>query len=297
MKANRIIALLSILFLSCSCLYAQSLEDLLAEEIGESINYTSATFKATRIMNGHSIERMPTGQLDFRIHHRFGRLNSGGYELWGLDQANIHFSLEYGITDWLMVGVGRGTYQKTYDGFIKLSALRQSTGLRNMPVSLTLLSGIYMNSLKWQDETRDYQFQHRLEYVHQILVARKFHERFSMQLMPSVLHRNLVTSELDPNDIYALGAGARFKLSKRISFNAEYYYVITPGNEYLNVPLYNPLSLGFDIETGGHVFQLVFTNSLAMTENGFIGNTTGNWMDGDIHFGFNISRVFNLQGQ
>ena len=109
-----------------------------------------------------------------------------------------------------------------------------------------------------------------------------------------MLHRNLVRSELDPNDIYSLGAGARFKLNKRISFNAEYYYVMTPHNSFLTTPLYNPLSIGFDLETGGHVFQLIFTNSLAMTEHGFIGNTTGNWLDGDIHFGFNISRVFNV---
>ena len=157
MKPKIIFVFVSSLLLTCPILHAQSLEDLLADEIGETINYTTATFKATRILNGHSIERMPTGQLDFRIHHRFGRLNSGGYELWGLDQANIHFSLEYGITDWLMVGVGRGTYEKTYDAFVKVSALRQSTGLRNIPVSVTLLSGIYMNSLKWQDETRDEQ--------------------------------------------------------------------------------------------------------------------------------------------
>ena len=295
MNFKSIVLFFSVFIISYTATYSQSLEDLLAEEIEEVTSYTSATFKATRILNGHSIERMQDGQLDFRIHHRFGRLNSGGYELWGLDQANIHFSLEYGITDWLMIGIGRGTYEKTYDGFIKWSILRQSKGLKTMPVSLTFLSGIYMNSLHWQDETRDNSFNQRLEYVNQILLARKFHERFSLQFMPSMLHRNLVTTELDPNDIYSIGAGARFKLNKRISINAEYYYVMKPDNIFLTTPLYNPLSIGFDIETGGHVFQLIFTNSLAMTEHGFIGNTTGNWLDGDIHFGFNISRVFNLK--
>ncbi|MDA3823712.1 MAG: DUF5777 family beta-barrel protein [Bacteroidales bacterium] len=113
--------------------------------------------------------------------------------------------------------------------------------------------------------------------------------------MPSHLHRNLVISEIDPNDLFAMGAGARIKLSKRFSFNAEYYYIFNRGNEFLTTPLYSPLSFGFDIETGGHVFQLIFTNSLAMTEHGFIGNTTGNWLDGDIHFGFNISRVFAMK--
>jgi hypothetical protein len=275
---------------------AQDLEDLLAEATEEEeVEYTSATFKATRIMNGHSIERMPEGQLDFRIHHRFGRLNSGAYELWGLDQANIHFSLEYGITDWLMVGVGRGTYEKTYDSFVKLSLLRQSSGARMMPVSVTFLSGLYLNSLRWEDESREYRFAHRLEFVNQLLIARKFNQSISLQIMPTHLHRNLVPTELDPNDLFALGVGGRIKLTSRISFNAEYYYTFRPENNLLSTPLHNPLALGFDIETGGHVFQLVFTNSLAMTEHGMIGNTTGNWTDGDIHFGFNISRVFMLK--
>ncbi len=275
-------------------IYAQDLESLLDSQMGDEINYTTATFKSTRIMNGHSIERMPRGQLDFRIHHRFGRLNSGAYELWGLDQANIHFSLEYGILNWLMVGVGRGTYEKTYDGFVKLSLLRQSSGSRNMPVSMSLFGGSYLNSLKWDDATREYLFTHRLEYVSQVLIARKFNQRISLQLTPSYLHRNLVKTELDPNDLFAMGAGARIKITSRLSFNAEYYYVIKPDNSLLSTPIYNPLSLGFDLETGGHVFQFVFTNSLAMSENGFLGNTTGSWLKGDIHFGFNISRVFNL---
>ncbi len=291
---------LSILLFSGTALLSQDLDALLAEHLDDPaentvVEYTSATFKATRILNGHSIERMPEGQLDFRIHHRFGRLNTGAYELWGLDQANIHFSLEYGITDWLMFGFGRGTYEKTYDGFTKLSLLRQSSGAKNMPVSLTFLSGMYMNSLKWQDETRDYKFGHRFEYVNQLLLARKINYRLSVQLMPSMLHRNLVASELDPNDLYSLGTGARIKLNNRLSVNVEYYYVFRPDNEFLSTPLYNPLSIGFDIETGGHVFSLIFTNSLGMTEHAFIGNTTGNWMDGDIHFGFNISRVFTMK--
>jgi len=295
MKTDRIMLTLLCIALLPVSLYSQDLDALLDSQLGEETSYTSATFKSTRILNGHSIERMQEGQLDFRIHHRFGRLNSGAYELWGLDQANIHFSLEYGIKDWLMVGLGRGTYEKTYDGFIKLSPLRQSSGAKTMPVSVSLMSGIYLNSLKWADDSRQYIFAHRLEFVNQVLIARKFNQSFSLQLMPTQLHRNLVISELDPNDLYSLGAGARVKLTSRLSVNAEYYYVFNPGNEFLTTPLYNPLSIGFDLETGGHVFSLIFTNSLAMTEHGFIGNTTGNWLDGDIHFGFNISRVFAVK--
>jgi hypothetical protein len=277
-------------------LHAQDdLLDLLNEQLAPEINYTSATFKATRILNGHSIERMEEGQLDFRIHHRFGRLNSGAYELWGLDQANVHFSLEYGITDWLMVGAGRGTYEKTFDGFMKFSPIRQSTGARNIPVSVSILASSALNALKWADRERENYFFNRFSYSWQVLVARKFNQRFSAQLSPTLVHRNLVGTELDPNDLYSLGMGGRMKLTSRISLNAEYFYVIKPLNDYLSQPVHNPLSLGFDVETGGHVFQLIFTNSLAMIEKGFVTETTGQWSKGDIHFGFNISRVFGLK--
>lgn len=273
----------------------EDLMNMLEEETGEQTDYTSATFKSTRIMNGHSIERMPQGQLDFRISHRFGRINSGAYELWGLDQANIHFSLEYGITDWLMAGVGRGTYEKTFDGYLKFSPLRQSKGARNMPVSVSLFASTAVNSLKWTDPERTNYFSSRLSYVYQILIARKFNQRFSAQITPSMVHKNLVPTELDPNDMFALGFGGRIKLTNRISFNAEYYHVFK--SDYLSESVYDPLSIGFDIETGGHVFQLIFTNSLAMIEKGFITETTGQWGKGDIHFGFNLSRVFMLGGQ
>jgi hypothetical protein len=275
----------------------QDLESLLVQQMEASTNYVTATFKATRILNGHSIERMPEGQLDFRISHRFGRINDGAYELFGLDQANIHLSLEYGILDWLMVGMGRGTFEKTVDGFLKFSPLKQSTGQRNFPVSVSWISGIYINGLRWTDPEQDNQFIHRLEYAHQLLVARKLGPRFSLQISPSYLHRNLVKTPSDPNDLFAIGAGSRIKITKRITLNAEYFYVFTPDPSTLTTPIYNPLSLGVDIETGGHVFQLIFTNSVAMRENGFLGQTTGQWRKGDIHFGFNISRVFQLKKQ
>jgi Membrane bound beta barrel domain (DUF5777) len=276
-------------------IFAQDdLMNLLNKDAPKEINYTTATFKSTRIMNGHSIERMPEGQLDVRISHRFGTLNSGAYNFFGLDQSNIHLGLEYGITNWLMVGVGRSEFEKTYDGFAKFSILRQSTGLKEMPVSVSVVTSIALKTIKFPDQTRTNYFTSRLAYVAQVLVARKISEGFSLQLTPSYIHRNLVATELDPNDILALGAGARLKLTKRVSLNGEYFYIANP-KTYMNPQIYNPLSLGFDIETGGHVFQLFFTNSLGMTEKQFIGATTGQWKKGDIHFGFNISRVFTLK--
>jgi hypothetical protein len=284
-----------LIFLIPSGIFAQDdLMKMINQDSTKDINYTTATFKSTRIMNGHSIERMLPGQLDVRISHRFGTLNSGGYNFWGLDQSNIHLSLEYGIFKWLMVGVGRGSYQKTFDGFAKFSILRQSSGAKVMPVSVSLFSSAAINSLKWTDPTRPNYFSSRLSYVGQILIARKISEGLSLQLTPSYVHRNLVPTELDPNDLFALGAGGRLKLTKRISLNAEYYYVANP-KQNMSTQIYNPLSVGFDIETGGHVFQLFFTNSLGMIEKAFIGETTGQWKNGGVHFGFNISRVFTLK--
>ena len=267
---------------------AQDIDDLLMEATGDQTNYVTATFKSTHIVTGHSIEQMPTGQLDFRISHRFGELNGGPYQFFGLDQANVHFSLDYGVNKWLMAGFGRGTYEKTYDGLLKFRILRQSTGARNMPVSVSYLTTIAMNTLRWDGPGKLY-FWDRASFVNQLLVARKFGERLSLELNPTLVHRNLVGTELDPNDLWSLGFGSRFKLTTHLSINFEYYYTAPPIHDYRSQKIYNPLSVGIDLETGGHVFQLFFSNSLAMIEKGFIGETTGNWLDGDIHIGFNIS--------
>lgn len=278
-----------------STLKGQDLEKLLEDENAADINFTSATFKSTRIVNGHSIERMPEGQLDFRISHRFGQLNTGAYNLWGLDEANIHLSLEYGITNWLMLGIGRGTYEKTFDGFAKFSLLRQSKGDRVMPFSVSYLTSLAINSLRRGNSESKIEFWDRASYVHQLLIARKLNNSFSVEVNPTFVHRNMVASRVDPNDVFALGLGGRMKLTKRVSMNIEYYWAM-PENVNLNgEKTFNPLSLGFDIETGGHVFQLFFSNSLAMIEKGFITETTGDWGDGGVRFGFNISRVFTIK--
>ena len=265
---NRLFAVTFFLAFSFVVTAQNDLMDLLNQDTKPEITYATATFKSTRILNGHSIERMQAGQLDFRIAHRFGLLNSGPYEFFGLDQSNIHISLEYGIFNWLMVGAGRGNYEKTFDGFTKLSILRQSSGARFMPVSISLFSSVALKSVKWADPERTNYFSSRLSYTAQVLIASKISQGLSIQISPSYVHRNLVATE--------------------------YYYVLNANNTYMSQPVYNPLSIGVDIETGGHVFQLLFTNSLSMIEKGFIGETTGRWLKGDIHFGFNISRVFTL---
>lgn len=284
--------------------FSQDMDDLLNAEMKPTINYATATFKSTRIINGHSIEQMKKKQLDFRISHRFGTLNDGAYGLFGLDRSVIHFSLEYGLNDRLMVGVGRGSINKTFDGFAKYKILRQSSGERRMPVSVSYFTSVEVNSLKFVTTPiqvdsltflpRNNHFSSRLAFVQQILIARKFNEKLSFQLTPTYIHRNLVKSELDQNDLFAVGAGARYKLTKRLSLNAEYYYTYNPNVKFLDPKTYNALSVGVDIETGGHVFQIMLTNSQGMREGLFIPATTGSWGKGDIHLGFNISRVFAL---
>lgn len=294
------ILLLILIFLPYSIIAQDDLEKLLNDETAPAINYTTATFKATRIMNGQSIERMPQGQLDFRIHHRFGQINSSAYNFWGLDGATTHFSLEYGITDWIMVGAGRGNLEKTFDGFTKLSLFRQSTGAKNMPVSLSWFSSVALRSEDFPfvdsvfQNNNTYPFSARFAYVNQILVARKFNNRFSLQISPTYIHYNLVKAAMDPNNVFAVGIGGRMKLTNRISLNSEYFYNIKPVNNYVSTQYRNSFSIGFDIETGGHVFQLLFTNADGMIEKDFIGRNTGRWDKGDIHFGFNISRVFDI---
>jgi lipopolysaccharide assembly outer membrane protein LptD (OstA) len=173
--------------------------------------------------------------------------------------------------------------------------LRQSSGAQSMPISLSYLTSVELNSLKFAYPTRTNYFSSRLTYVSQILIARKFNDNFSFQLSPTYIHRNLTKTELDKNDIFALGAGARYKLSKRLSLNAEYYYTYNPNAKYLDTRYYNSASVGIDIETVGHVFQIMLTNSQGMREGTFIPQTTDNWFDKGIHLGFNISRVFSFQ--
>ncbi len=263
-------------------------------------DYATATFKTSRLINGHSIENAAAGVLDLKISHRFGMVNKGGYELFGLDQATMRIGLDYGISNRLMIGAGRSTFQKQYDAFGKFKILRQSSGGRgSSPISVSAVSTVMLKTLKWEDPKRQNYYTSRLSFAHQLIIARKFSEGLSLQLMPSFVHYNLAQAATDPNDIFALGAGGRFKLNKRLSFNIEYYHVLpislVAGQNYMLTGTHNSLAVGFDIETGGHVFQLHFTNSTGMTEKTFITETTGDFFKGDIHFGFNVSRVFTIK--
>ncbi|MBB6610797.1 hypothetical protein H7F15_07085 [Pontibacter sp. Tf4] len=291
MKKLRYVLLLLCL-LACTSGYAQ--DDLLSllEEEEETTEYAKASFKTTRVINGHSLENVAGGVMDMKISHRFGMLNTGAYNLFGLDQASIRIGLDYGLTDRLMIGAGRSSHNKVYDGFVKYKVLRQSSGKKTMPISLAVLSGVYLKTIEWQQPERENYFSSRLEYTHQLIVGRKFSESTTVQFMPTIVHRNLVATGDDTHDVILIGAAARQKLTKRVAINAEYYYALP---DQLPTDRQNSLAIGFDIETGGHVFQLHFTNSTSMIEPGFLTETIGDWSKGDIHFGFNVSRVFTIR--
>ena len=280
---------LIILALFCSPI-VKAQDDLFSLlEVEDTPQEVTATFKGTRIINGQSVELPAKGNLQFLIEHRFGTINSGAYELWGLDQAQMRMSFDYGLTNTTAIGLARNSFQKTFEASIKSRLVRQKMN-GGSPISITSYNAVFANSIRWANPERANLFSSRLSYAHQIMIARKFNSSLSLQLTPSLIHRNLVDKKDENNDCVALGIGGRYKLTKRVSLNTEYFYQFKRLNELFE----NSLSIGFDIETGGHVFQLHVTNSQGMFERAFIGETTGKWSAGDLYFGFNISRVFGL---
>ena len=269
-----------------------SLLSLLGEDKPSIPEYESAIFKTTRIINSHSIENVYKGVLELRISHRFGVVNRGLYDLFGLDQASMKINFDYGLTKRLAIGIGRSNIEKTFDGFAKYKLIKQTTS-NKMPIGVVVVTGMSMSSLKWANPNRKNYFTSRLSFFTQVLIARKFNESFSLQIMPTILHKNLVADNtVEKNDQFFMGIGMRQKITKRTSINFEYFYSF---NKPKNQKLYNSMSIGFDFETGGHVFQLHFTNSIAMHERGFLSETSESWFKGGIHFGFNLSRVFTVK--
>ncbi len=281
-----IFALLSLLLFQK--VNAQDLMSMLDDD-KPAKEFTTATFKTTHLIVGQSIENVAKNHLNLVISHHFGKVNDGLYNFFGLDQSTIRLGLEYGLTDRIELGIGRSSFQKTVDGFVKVKLLKQNN--INMPLTVSYYGNTAVNTLKWEDPARKNYFTSRLAFVNQILIARKFNERLSLQTMPVFVHKNLVPAIADQNDSYAIGVGGRYKLTKHVSVNAEYYYLL-PGKTADDNE--NSLSLGFDIETGGHVFQLFLTNSQPLFERGFITETQGRWNKGEIYLGFNIIRTFSL---
>jgi len=275
-----------ILFLSLSMLSVL----LFGQDKGEKV---SQTFKDTRVVNGHSVETNKEGQMKMIIAHRFGEVNGGLKEFFGLDQSTIRLGLDYGLFDWLTIGIGRSSFEKTVDGFLKARVINQRDG-NGSPVSITLFSSMAIKTLAINDETRPDYNRVRYTYANQALIARKFSDRFSLQLMPTHVHNNFVIHKDKKNDVISIGGAGLFQLTKLVSFKAEYYYALP---DQLLDDNTNSLSLGFDIETKHHVFQLHLSNSRGMIEKFFVTQTFGEWEKGDIMLGFNITRDFQIKGK
>jgi hypothetical protein len=283
--------------LSILTLFGQKMtaQTSLLDELGKdevTTEYAKYSFKTNRVINLHSLESTAAGVMDFKMSHRFNPVNQGLYDLFGLDGAQQRFGFDFGLTDDLTVGVNRNSYKKALDGFVKYRILRQSTGKVNMPITLAVMTSAALETQKFDVPTRENYFSSRMFYTSQIIIGRKFNETLSLELVPTYVHRNLVASAAEKNDVYAIAAGGRVRLTKRMAITGEYMYVLP--NQLL--PQYkNMLSLGLDIETGGHVFQLHFTNAPSMSEYSFTTqNDTDFFGDSGIRFGFNVSRVFTL---
>jgi len=292
---SKILCLSTLLFISCS-LYAQDLMNIADKTIVPENELTTSTFKTTRNINFQTLESLGKHTLDFRISHRFGPMNSGSYEFWGIDQtANIRLGLEYSHDGRFMFGVGRSSYQKMYDGFLKYRLIRQQTD-NGPPLSVTLFAGGYYTAQRDLQAAYNgydkYQYgSDRLSYVYEVMAGRKFTSSFSLQLAPFFVHANLVDRISDKNDCYGVAVVTRLKFTKRQAITAEYAYRI---NKYSNTSYYNSLGIGWEIETGGHVFQVHVTNSYGIADNQYLMFTNTQWNNMGIRLGFNISRVFTL---
>lgn len=285
---------------------------LLEQNVEESKNEpVIGTFKTTRIINAQSIECVKKNTLDFRITHRFGNIGAasgGGFKnFYGMDNvANIRIAFEYGIFDNWMIGVGRSKTQGHIDAFMKYRFLTQTTN-NKIPLSIAVHLNAAITPIKreiFYADVPNYEnnILHRLSYTAQLIVARKFGNIGSLELLPTYVHRNYVKTYVNPNNgatetngLFSMGVAARIKLTKRSSILAEYFYTFSKfRQDNPTRPYYQPVSIGYEIETGGHVFHINFSNATGIIENDFIPNSPDTWNLGGFKWGFNISRVFNL---
>lgn len=256
-------------------------------EIDTTMNkqVVNSAFKALKIVNLESTKVAAKGDLYFIVAHRFGSVKDGFEGFYGLDNANTQIKFLYGLTDWLTISGARS--ELAYDFSVKYRLKDQVED--GFPVAIAGFNSLAINNTLKESLYPNMNFENRLIYVTQILISRKFTERLSLELAPTFFHENFVTNDLQDNSQYAIGVGGRYKISKRVSINADYAAHLNraSGSIYKN-----PLSIGVDLETGGHVFQMHFTSSQGIHEAGYLGQTTGDWTKGDVFFGFNLARVF-----
>ncbi|MCB0464695.1 MAG: hypothetical protein KDC78_03320 [Aequorivita sp.] len=264
-------------------------EDLLAEINKDSVTneYAIAAFKGLKIVNFESTKLVAKKELTLIVSHRFGSIENGFDSFFGLDDAVTRLNFVYGISDGFNIGVSRSSYQKIYEGSIKYRLVNQQEN--GFPFTIVGYNSLMINTALDKDNLPKLKFKHRLAYATQLLISRKLNTNFSVEIAPTYFHDNYVAINEQDNSQFAIGFGGRYKLGKRWSLNIDYGLHL---NRASTSPFRNPLSVGVDLETGGHVFQMHFTNAQPMNTNGFLGQAYGNWADGDIYFGFNLSRVF-----
>ena len=253
-----------------------------------------ATFKGTQLINASTNETPGEGVLQFMMAHRFGSFNDDYlYNFFGLDNAQVRMQLDYGITDRLNIGIGRSSFLKVADGFIKYQLLQQQHGTKTVPVSITLHSSTNYRNARYTDGI-DHAMSDRFSYMHQAVIARKWNRKLSTLVSPSVVHFNLVPTAQDPNTTAHITLGARYKISNRMALTGE--STLLSNREFSDGERYtSPFALGVDIETGGHVFQLHISNTRAMNGPYWIARNPYNASNGGLFLGFNISRVFTVK--
>jgi len=272
-----------------STVRSQDLMSMLGPDSVSSKAKLIETFRSNHLILGQSVETIHKGELGLMISHHFDKMNSGPNNLYGLDMSTIRLGLDYGINKFISMGIGRSTYEKTIDGNVKFRFIRQKKA--GIPFTVTYFGAMTVNSSQWANPRRVNYFTSRISYINQLLISTRIGTKLSLQLMPTHVHKNLVALRIDQNEIFAMGGGVSIKILKHLSVNAEYYDIL-PGQAAKEAR--NSLSMGVDIETGGHVFQLFLTNSHPLFERGFIAETQGKWSKGDIYFGFNLSRAFTI---
>ncbi|MBK5283804.1 MAG: hypothetical protein JJE25_00240 [Bacteroidia bacterium] len=303
MKKNNLLLIIFLLLFAFNSNAQDSLMTLLQSNTAGVNEKVIATFKSTKIISAQTNETLKRHNLDFRVSHLFGNMGTeagggGIHTLYGLDQSNdIRISFDFGITDRLMVSVGRNKRQENLSGAVKFRVIEQTTN-GHIPVALTVFANTAYTP-KYDpfkdDPVNNSSGLRRINYFAQAIIARKFSSRFSLEILPSFLHRNVIDLNSNPedkNDLLYLGAGGRLKLTKSFGIIADYFHSFREKSS--RITFYDPLSLGIEIETGGHVFSVMFTNAVGLLENDFIPNTTDSWGNGGSKFSFNISRIFKL---
>lgn len=278
---------LSTLFVFLTALIAVGQEDLLEGLEPEIDQEVIATWKSLKVVNFETTKLVAPKEFQLIISHRFGSVENGIDDLFGMDNAVTRFQFAYGLTEWMHVEASRTGFNKTYQLATKFKLKKQIE--EGFPFSIALFTAMDANTELDKSIYPKLEFIDRLGYTAQFIVARKISKRLSAQLSPTLFHQNFVTFDPQDNTQYAMGLGARYKLTNRWSLNADYGYHL---NRADGSPFVNPLSIGVDLETGGHVFQMHFTNAQPMLTNGFLSQATGDWTKGRFYFGFNLVRVF-----